>query len=119
MEKIYYAILIVLIMLVLYLFKDKIFSSGPQIVLFKMNWCSFCTKLMPDWEKLKYEMQNKKIKFITIEGTVEPSLMTTHNIDHFPTIRYYPNGLSDKSNYIEHKDNNSYPDLYKFYVGFL
>jgi|694.fasta_scaffold30453_8 hypothetical protein len=65
--------------------KEKFTSdaTGEKMVLYHLNGCHHCTKLMPVWNELK---QTHGAHMAEYEATAHPELMKHHNITSFPTI---------------------------------
>ncbi len=65
--------------------KEKFTSgaTGEKMVLYHLNGCHYCTKLMPVWNELK---QTHGAHMAEYEATAHPELMKHHNITSFPTI---------------------------------
>lgn len=73
-------------------------QSGPQFVVFKAEWCGHCKRAMPEVQKLQQESLGN-VSIVVVDSDKEPELCKEHGIQGFPTVRYYPDGLSNKSNY--------------------
>jgi hypothetical protein len=65
--------------------KEKFTSdaTGEKMVLYHLNGCHHCTKLMPVWNELK---KTHGAHMAEYEATAHPELMKHHNITSFPTI---------------------------------
>ena len=90
--------------------KSQSGGSKPEFVAFHMPWCGYCVKLMPTWKKLKHP--NVEIKDKNCEENGE--LCKQHGIESYPTIKYFPNGMKDKSNYISYTGERSLNAFKKF-----
>ena len=73
-------------------------SSLPQFVIFKAEWCGHCKNTMPEIEKLKQE-NLQGVEIVVIDSDEKPDLIKECDVKGFPTIRMYPQGLSNKTNY--------------------
>ncbi len=70
-------------------------ESDYQLLFFYANWCPHCKVAKPEWEKLKSEMDGKKVngktvKFVEYDCT-DPSpeiesIMDKYNVASYPTI---------------------------------
>ncbi len=70
-------------------------GSDYQLLFFYANWCPHCKVAKPEWEKLKTELDGKKVngqnvKFMEYDCT-EPSpeieaTMDKYNVSSYPTI---------------------------------
>lgn len=85
----------------------------PALVAFTAEWCGHCKKLKPEWKKL-VEDNDKKCLLVNADNEKEKELHKKHKIEGFPTIRFYPKGLNDTSNYIEHSGERSAKGLKAF-----
>ena len=76
-------------------FENQMTGSEPTFVIFHAPWCGHCKRAMPEFEKFK-NSYNGPIKVIDInsEEDANKEIIKSQNIQGFPTIRYYPNGLS-------------------------
>ncbi len=86
---------------------DKLF------VMYYAEWCGHCKRTMPEFQKL---MDNYKgdIKIVAInsEDNENKELVKSQNIKGYPTIRYYPEGISD--NYKEYENGRTYNDFVQY-----
>ncbi len=70
-------------------------SNDYKVLFFYANWCPHCKVAKPEWEKLKSELDGKKVngkslKFVEYDCT-EPSpeidaTMDKYNVSSYPTI---------------------------------
>jgi len=70
-------------------------SNDPTFVIFHAPWCGHCKRTMPEFKKFQ-DSYNGPIKVIDIDSEVDGNkeIIKSQNIQGFPTIRYYPNGLA-------------------------
>ena len=61
------------------------FEASNELVLFHMNGCGHCKKLMPEWKKFEAN-NNSEIKTRAVEVNEDPDLIKKHKVDGFPTI---------------------------------
>jgi protein disulfide-isomerase A6 len=73
-------------------------SDEPCVTLFYAPWCGHCKKIMPEWDKLKAanikNSASKKVNVIKVNCDENKDLSTKHGIQGFPTIKYFPQGMS-------------------------
>lgn len=91
-----YAILILLLIVVggYFLFKwcqnkkspFEMFSGGAKLYFFYADWCGYCQKFKPEWEKLKAE-PNLGVQLEEVDCSNEaPKLAKEYNVKGFPTL---------------------------------
>jgi len=73
-------------------------SSTPQFVIFKAEWCGHCQRAMPEVKKLQNE-NIPGVEIIVVDSDEQPDLIKECDVKGFPTMRLYPEGLANKSNY--------------------
>ena len=76
-------------------------QSGPEFVMFKADWCGHCKRTMPEFEKLESE-NIQGCKITKIDSDENPEIIKSSKVQGFPTLRFYPNGLNNLSNYHEY-----------------
>ncbi len=78
-------------------------------------WCGHCKTAKPEFEKL---MQSYKgpTKMMMINGDENKEMTQKMGVKGFPTLRYYPNGLSE--NYEEYNGERTADAMEKFVEGF-
>lgn len=70
-------------------------ETGPMFVMFYSPNCGWCHKMMPDMDALIAQYQtNSKVKVVKIDCVQNAKIAEEHQIQGFPTLRYYPAGLS-------------------------
>lgn len=62
------------------------------IVLFYTEWCGYCKKFKPEWEKASVQMNNstinnKKVRFEKVDCDANESLAREHQVSGYPTIK--------------------------------
>jgi thiol-disulfide isomerase/thioredoxin len=74
---------------------DQSNDSDALFIMYYAEWCGHCKKTMPEFKKLM-DSYNGNVKIIAIDSESEENkdLVKSQNIKGFPTIRYYPSGLS-------------------------
>lgn len=91
-----YAIFILLLIVVggYFLFKwcqnkkspFEMFSGGAKLYFFYADWCGYCRKFKPEWEKLKAE-PNLGIELEEVDCSNEaPALAKEYDVKGFPTL---------------------------------
>ena len=78
----------------------------PSFVIFKAEWCGHCQRVMPEIQKLQQEKPDG-VQIVVIDSDKSPDLIKEHGIKGFPTIRMYPQGLSNKSTYEDFEGERS------------
>lgn len=83
-------------------FVDKTDDREAEIMIFTVDWCPYCKKAMPVWDKFQKEYEGRKINgytlyFRTINCTDEndaevKDLLNRYNIDGYPTIKLVKDG---------------------------
>jgi len=88
-------------------------SSDSNFVMYYAEWCGHCKRTMPEFKKL-IEGYNGNIKIMAIdsESPENAQLIKSQKISGFPTIRYYPTGLSNK--YDEYTGGRTYSDFVQY-----
>lgn len=78
-------------------------SNGPSssndnsslFVMYYAEWCGHCKTTKPEFEKLISNYNgNVKIILVNCEDEQHQELVKSQKIKGFPTIRYYPSGIS-------------------------
>lgn len=66
--------------------KFELFSGEAKLYFFYADWCGYCKKFKPEWEKLKAE-SNLGVKLEEVDCSNEaPALAKEYNVGGFPTI---------------------------------
>ena len=68
--------------------KLELFSGGSKLYFFFADWCGYCKKFKPEWEKLKAE-SNLGVQLEEVDCTDSnntPALATEYNVSGFPTL---------------------------------
>jgi thiol-disulfide isomerase/thioredoxin len=88
-------------------------QQSKLFVIYYAEWCGHCKRTMPEFNKLK-ENYNGNIKIIAInsEDIEHKELIKSQNILGYPTIRYYPSGLTDT--YTDYSGNRTYEDFLEY-----
>lgn len=94
------------------------FTSGPEsnFVMYYANWCGHCKKMKPEFEKLMSSYKGKvKVMMIDAEADEHKELVDSQNLDGFPTVRYYANGIGGK--FEEYQGGRTYDELNQYLSG--
>tara|TARA_Y100000748_G_scaffold303656_1_gene309556 strand:- start:4346 stop:4783 length:438 start_codon:yes stop_codon:yes gene_type:complete len=81
--------------------KSKCPEDGVAIVKFYTNWCGYCKRLAPTWDKLVGEYDNmdingKKVRILSVDCEKYKGLGKEFGVEGFPTIKVIsPEGVSD------------------------
>ena len=85
-------------------------DNGQLFIMYYAEWCGHCKKTMPEFDKLMDSYKGKvKIVKVNSEDDKYKELIKSQNIKGFPTIRYYPSGLS--GDHQEYDRGRSYEDF--------
>lgn len=91
-------------------------NKDAMLVMYYAEWCGHCKRTMPAFKKLMNEYKgNVKIILINSEDKENEELVKNQNIKGFPTIRYYPSGISDK--FEEYQGGREYTDFVQYLGG--
>jgi protein disulfide-isomerase A6 len=98
--------------------KDEIPSTPvhtpePTLVFFHATWCPHCTspQMQQVWREAQEQLRGK-IRTMDIESK-NPEI-SKHQVRGFPTIRFYPHGLVEPTNFVEFKGERTTQNLCKF-----
>ncbi len=93
-------------------------NDGPALVMYYADWCGHCKRTKPQLEAAKSEYNGKvKIVMLNAEDPENASLLKQEDIQGFPTIRYYKNGMPSagkKSTYEEYNGERTKEDFLQF-----
>ena len=69
-------------------------SGGDKLVLFYADWCGYCKRLKPDWDKASNQVDGKmmKINIGDKNNKQQQEIGKKYNIDGYPTILHLTNG---------------------------
>ncbi|KAI4457365.1 protein disulfide-isomerase c17h9.14c-related [Holotrichia oblita] len=88
-------------------------QKGISFVKFFAPWCGHCKRLAPTWEELgKKLLHDNSVNIVKVDCTLEVNkeLCKEQEVDGFPTIYLYKNGLKIS----EYTGNRSLEDLVEF-----
>ena len=84
----------------------KIFSDlDPVLILFYTDWCIYCKRMMPEFEKLKTMVKDKyvDVKIIQVNCDKYPDLAKKMKVDSYPTLYFLPRGLNDPRSLVHYE----------------
>lgn len=91
-------------------------NSEPVFAMYYAEWCGHCKRTKPEFQKLLDNYKgNVKILLINAESQENKELVKSQKISGFPTIRYYPSGLTE--NYSEFDGGRTYTDFVQYLGG--
>lgn len=68
-------------------YQTAIKDSKPMLLVFYVNWCTYCRRLMPKLASLNNEYKDKyNIVLIDCEDRKNEELLKKYKIEYFPTI---------------------------------
>ena len=76
-------------------------SDQPTFTMFYAPWCGHCKTAHPEFEKFKNSYKGD-VKIVDVNGDEDKAAMKQHNVQGFPTMRYYPNGMSNAQKFEEY-----------------
>ena len=89
----------------------KTFQEGEKVLtLFYANWCGHSKRMLPAWDELEKELDNRNIKHNKIESE-DKETMKKFEIRGFPTIKMVVSGTTEGQ---EYSGSRSKDDLLKF-----
>ena len=88
-------------------------SDQPTFTMFYAPWCGHCKTAHPEFEKFKNSYDGP-IKVVDINGDEDKGAMKKHSVQGFPTMRYYPNGMSDSTNFQEYTGDRTAEGMRSF-----
>lgn len=80
---------------VLYKYKENFITSRlrKELILFHMDGCSFCEKILPTWNKFRQQYaENQYIDIGSVNASENPSAVEKYDISNFPTIAFLESG---------------------------
>ena len=78
-------------------------SNSPAFVVVYAEWCGHCKRFMPEYKQLmnKYDKINGvKLYALDSEAPEHKEVIQKMNVQGFPTIRFYPKGITE--NYVDY-----------------
>lgn len=96
-------------------FENEVRDDKAVFVMYYADWCGHCKRAKPHFKKL---MENYKdndkvtIMMINCEDPENKKLVKSQGIKGFPTLRYYPQGLTEQ--YEEYPGAREYSDFVEY-----
>ncbi len=84
--------------------------NDKKIILFYADWCGYCKKMKPEWDKLKRNYKDNCEEYESEEITEEQR--TIHNIKGYPSI-----SIVTGEEIIEYNGERSYVELEKILLS--
>jgi thiol-disulfide isomerase/thioredoxin len=90
----------------------------PCLVMYYADWCGHCKRTKPQLEDAKSQY-NGKIKIVMLDGDLSENapLLKQEDVQGFPTIRYYKDGMptiGKKSDYEDYNGGRTKEDFLQF-----
>ena len=89
-------------------------SNGPELVLFKAEWCGYCKKFKPMFDKLVSENNIDGLQFTVVDADSQKPLVAKHGIESFPTLKLCKNGVNSTQNCIPFEAERTLENLKAF-----
>ena len=89
-------------------------DSQPMFIMYYADWCGHCKRAKPEFQKLidSHNKDNLKIIMINAESDENKDLVQREQIKGFPTVKFYPAGLSSQSQ--EYNGERTYDDFVNY-----
>ena len=88
-------------------------KNNKTLVLFYTNWCGYCQMFKPHYNKLK-KIYKGSVKILDIDCDKNKRIVNKHNIEGYPTVRLYLNGINDHKNFKDFNKERSIKGLISF-----
>lgn len=96
--------------------KGILSSKKPTFVMFYADWCGACKNAKPSFQEFM-ELLKKNGSRVTAELVNADNyrdLVKDHNINSYPTIKYFPEGPANSSKFVEYTGLRTVDDFKKF-----
>jgi thiol-disulfide isomerase/thioredoxin len=88
-------------------------QNGPVFAMFYAQWCGHCKTAKPQFQQLMDSYKGPvKIMLVDCEAPENKELVQSQGIKGFPTIRYFPTGISQ--NFQEYNGARTYDGFTQF-----
>jgi len=91
-----------------YIYRNKAF------VLFHVPWCGYCKNVMPIWDQLAQQYSDKGVNIMKVDCEKFTDMSTKHQVDSYPTIRFYPQGMNASDDYVTYVDTRDLSSFQRF-----
>ena len=92
------------------------YSDKPTFCFFGANWCGYCKRFKPEWEKLKKMEKTLPVILVSVEHTNEKQkhYFEKHKVKGFPTLKYCPNGINNTNNCVPYNGERKAGPILEF-----
>ena len=82
---------------------SNLLKDGDWMVLYYADWCGHCQTMKPEWQKVVNKMKTTNmVNVAEVESNHINSLINKPQVNGFPTIKMYNNGI-EKANFEEER----------------
>jgi protein disulfide-isomerase-like protein len=92
-------------------------SDAPTFTMFYAPWCGHCKTTKPEFDKLKSTYKGN-VKIVDVNGDEKTDMVQKHGVKGFPTLRYYPKGMDNSSDFKEYTGERTSDGMKQFIEGF-
>mmetsp|Transcript_15727 Transcript_15727/g.30388 ORF Transcript_15727/g.30388 Transcript_15727/m.30388 type:complete len:476 (+) Transcript_15727:164-1591(+) len=72
-------------------------SEEAFLISFTAPWCGHCQRLQPEWRQAARDLADTGVVIANVDATANEGLAQRFGIQGFPTIKFFPPGLSSKT----------------------
>ena len=80
------------------------------LVLFHADWCGYCKKFMPTWNKAQSTLQSSDVVLKDFEADADKEVMKENGVSSYPTLKMF----KKNGEVIEYEGDRSLEDLDRF-----